>query len=130
MDTGIAGIGTSVGKVPHNHWKEAFTGKGMLLLTIGRRGGNHAGILVCKLARQTAVYCLRALPLRNPRVIECNGQAKNAEVVPRSLGGCKVSTPQTSPGMCTDMPLGGDCDLLSLCLIIYYTDSQRQRSRW
>lgn len=44
-----------------------------------------------------------------------DGQDKNAEVVPRSHGGGEVSTPQTSPGMCTDMPVGGERDLLSLC---------------
>lgn len=47
-----------------------------------------------------------------------DGQEKNAEVVPRSLGG-EVSIPQSSSGMYTDMPLGGEHDLLSLCLIIY-----------
>lgn len=31
---------------------------------------------------------------------------------PRSLGGGEVSSPQSSPGMYTDMPLGGDRDLL------------------
>lgn len=48
-----------------------------------------------------------------------DGQDKNAEVVPRSLGGDKVSTPQTSPGICIDMPLGDERDLLSFHLIIY-----------
>lgn len=48
-----------------------------------------------------------------------DGQEKNAEVVPRSHGGGEVSTPQGSPGMYTDMSLGGEHDLLSLCLIIY-----------
>lgn len=48
-----------------------------------------------------------------------DGQEKNAEVVPRSLGGGEVSTPQSSPSMYTDMPLGGEHDLLSLFLTIY-----------
>lgn len=48
-----------------------------------------------------------------------DGQEKNAVVVPRSLGGGEVSTPQSSLGMYTDMPPGGEHDLLSLCLIIY-----------
>lgn len=48
-----------------------------------------------------------------------DGQEKNAEVVPSSLRGGEVSTPQSSPGMYTDMPHGGEHDLLSFCLIIY-----------
>lgn len=54
-----------------------------------------------------------------PEESKGDGQEKNAEVVPRSLGGGEVSTPQSSPGMYTDMPLGGERDLLSFCLIIY-----------
>lgn len=42
-----------------------------------------------------------------------DGQEKNAEVVPRSLGGGKVSTPQTSPGIYTHMPLGGEHYMLN-----------------
>jgi len=48
-----------------------------------------------------------------------DGQEKNAEVAPRSLGGGEVSTPRSSPGMYTDMPLGVDRDLLSFSLIMY-----------
>lgn len=54
-----------------------------------------------------------------PEESKGDGQEKNAEVVPRSLGGGEVSTPQSSPGMYTDMPLGGELDLLSFGLIIY-----------
>lgn len=38
-----------------------------------------------------------------PEESKGDGQEKNAEVVPRSLGGGEVSTPQSSPGMYTDM---------------------------
>lgn len=38
-----------------------------------------------------------------PEESKGDGQEKNAEVVPKSLGGGKVSTPQSSPGMYTDM---------------------------
>ncbi len=54
-----------------------------------------------------------------PEESKGDGQEKNAEVVPRCLGGGEVSTPQNSLGMYTDMPLGGESDLLFLCLIIY-----------
>lgn len=50
-----------------------------------------------------------------PEESKSDGQEKNAEVVPRSLGGGEVSTPQTSPGMYTDMSVGGESGLLSLC---------------
>lgn len=43
MDTGIAGSGASMDKLPHNHWEESFnsrTAQRMLLLTIGRRVEN------------------------------------------------------------------------------------------
>lgn len=50
-----------------------------------------------------------------PEESKSDGQEKNAEVVPRSLGGSEVSTPQTSPGMYTDMSVGGESGLLSLC---------------
>jgi len=39
-----------------------------------------------------------------PEEFKGDGQEKNAEVVPRSLSGGKVSTPQTSPGIYTNMP--------------------------
>lgn len=50
-----------------------------------------------------------------PEESKSDGQEKNAEVVPRSLGSGEVSTPQTSPGMYTDMSVGGESGLLSLC---------------
>lgn len=54
-----------------------------------------------------------------PEESKGDGQEKYAEVVPRSLGSGEVSTPQSSPGMYTVMTLGGEHDLLSVCLIIY-----------
>ena len=54
-----------------------------------------------------------------PEESKGDGQDKNVEVVPRSLGGGEVSTPQSSPGMYTDMPHGGERDLSALRLIIY-----------
>lgn len=71
------------------------------------------------LAGCRVVYCLRAVPLKNPTVSGSTGQEKNVRIEPSSLGGGKVSTPQTSPGMNADMIGGGEHDLLSSCLIIW-----------
>lgn len=38
-----------------------------------------------------------------PEESKGDGQEKNAEVVPGSHGGGEVSTPQSSPGMCTQI---------------------------
>ncbi|KAM3607731.1 uncharacterized protein V6R79_012760 [Siganus canaliculatus] len=54
-----------------------------------------------------------------PEESKGDGQEKNAGVVPRSLGGGEASTPQSPPGMYTDMLLVGERDLLSFGLIIY-----------
>lgn len=52
-----------------------------------------------------------------PEESKSDGQEKNAEVAPRSLGGGEVSTPQTSPGMYTDMSVGGEWPLIPLLTI-------------
>lgn len=70
------------------------------------------------LAGCRVLYCPRAVPLKNPTVSGSTGQDKNVRVEPSSLGGDKVSTPQTSPGMNVDMIAGVECELLSSCVIL------------
>lgn len=72
MDTGITGSGASVDEVPHNLLGKSQLRdgqKGCCFLTIGRRVETMQEFRSVKLARWTAEYCLRAVPLRNPTVM-------------------------------------------------------------